>query len=171
MVFTIYGRGGHLVHVTKNPANKLSFPLPKHAPHKIWLSSAMQFQRRRCLKFSHVTYVSKIYLDVKYVKVIPGSSFSQTMTGWGSLMIHTKFRGNRPAGSGEEDFLVVFTIYERGGHLGHGDPVFTNKLSFHISTEAPHKIWLSSAKRFQRRRSLKSVYSPQTGQGQEMTLT
>ena len=34
-------------------------------------------------------------------------------------MIHTKFRGNRPAGSGEEDFLVVFTIYERGGHLGH----------------------------------------------------
>ena len=39
--------------------------------------------------------------------------------GLGSLMIHTKFRGNRPAGSGEEDFLVVFTIYERGGHLGH----------------------------------------------------
>ena len=34
-------------------------------------------------------------------------------------MLHTKFRGNRPAGSGEEDFLVVFTIYGRGGHLGH----------------------------------------------------
>ena len=33
-------------------------------------------------------------------------------------MLHTKFRGNRPAGSGEEDFLRVFTIYERGGHLG-----------------------------------------------------
>ena len=33
-------------------------------------------------------------------------------------MLHTKFRGNRPAGSGE-DFLVVFTIYGRGGHLGH----------------------------------------------------
>ena len=49
----------------QDPANKLSFPLPKDAPHKIWLSSAMQFQRRRCLKFSHVTYVSKIYLDVK----------------------------------------------------------------------------------------------------------
>ena len=26
---------------------------------------------------------------------------------------------NRPAGSREEDFLRVFTIYGRGGHLGH----------------------------------------------------
>ena len=34
-------------------------------------------------------------------------------------MLHTKFRGNRPAGSGEEDFLSVFTIYGHGGHLGH----------------------------------------------------
>ena len=33
-------------------------------------------------------------------------------------MLHTKFRGNRPASSGE-DFLMVFTIYRRGGHLGH----------------------------------------------------
>ena len=34
-------------------------------------------------------------------------------------MLHTKFHENRSAGSGEEDFLVVFIIYERGGHLGH----------------------------------------------------
>ena len=34
-------------------------------------------------------------------------------------MLHTKFLENRPAGSGEEDFLRVFTIYGRGGHLGH----------------------------------------------------
>ena len=34
-------------------------------------------------------------------------------------MLHTKFRENRPAGSGEEDFLRVFTIYGRGSHLGH----------------------------------------------------
>ena len=33
-------------------------------------------------------------------------------------MLHTKFRENRPAGSGE-DFSVVFTISGRGGHLGH----------------------------------------------------
>ena len=36
-------------------------------------------------------------------------------------MLHTKFRENRPAGSGEENFWRVFTIYMygRGGHLGH----------------------------------------------------
>ena len=34
-------------------------------------------------------------------------------------MLHSKFRGNQPAGSGEEDFLRVFTIYGHGGHLGH----------------------------------------------------
>ena len=34
-------------------------------------------------------------------------------------MLHTKFRENRPAGSGEEDLRRFFTIYGRGGHLGH----------------------------------------------------
>ena len=34
-------------------------------------------------------------------------------------MPHTKFHGNWPAGSGKEDFCVVFTIYGRGSHLGH----------------------------------------------------
>ena len=33
-------------------------------------------------------------------------------------MLHTKSQGHRPSGSGE-DFLRVFTIYGRGGHLGH----------------------------------------------------
>ena len=34
-------------------------------------------------------------------------------------MLHTMFRENRAAGSGEEDFLRDFTIYGHGGHLGH----------------------------------------------------
>ena len=34
-------------------------------------------------------------------------------------MLHTKFRENWPAGSGEEDFSRVFTIYGLGSHLGH----------------------------------------------------
>ena len=34
-------------------------------------------------------------------------------------MLHTKFHEKRPTGSGDEDFLRVFTIYGRGGHLGH----------------------------------------------------
>ena len=33
-------------------------------------------------------------------------------------MLHTKFRENRPACTGE-DFGRVFTIYGRGDHLGH----------------------------------------------------
>ena len=34
-------------------------------------------------------------------------------------MLHTKFRGNRSNGSGEEDFKRAFTIYGHGCHLGH----------------------------------------------------
>ena len=34
-------------------------------------------------------------------------------------MLHTKFRGNRPISSGEEDFWKVYIIYGLGGHLGH----------------------------------------------------
>ena len=33
-------------------------------------------------------------------------------------MLHTKFRENQAAGSGE-DVRRVFTIYGHGGHLGH----------------------------------------------------
>ena len=33
-------------------------------------------------------------------------------------MLHTKFRGNWPTGSGE-DFFKVFAIHSHGGHLGH----------------------------------------------------
>ena len=34
-------------------------------------------------------------------------------------MPHAKSQGHRPSGSGEEDFLRVFTKYGRGRHLGH----------------------------------------------------
>ena len=39
-------------------------------------------------------------------------------------MLHTKSQGHRPSGSGEEDFLMVLTIYGRGGHLGHVTKIF-----------------------------------------------
>ena len=45
-------------------------------------------------------------------------------------MLHTKFRGNRPAGFGEEDFLRVFTIYGRGGHLGHVTSIMSSDFHF-----------------------------------------
>ena len=62
-------------------------------------------------------------------------------------MLHTKFRGNRPACSGEEDFLRVFCIYGRGGHLGHVTSIML--INFHLLVlESFHtkfgSEWLSS---------------------------
>ena len=54
-----------------------------------------------------------------------------------SLMLHKKFRENPPTGSGEEDFLSVFTIYGCGGHLGH-----VTRISRSLPMDAPHKISL-----------------------------
>ena len=45
-------------------------------------------------------------------------------------MLHTKFRANRPAGSGVEDFLRVFTIYEHGDHLGHVTSIMLTNFHF-----------------------------------------
>ena len=55
-------------------------------------------------------------------------------------MLHTKFRVNRPAGSGEEDFLVVFTIFGRPSWSC--DPNFAITLSFPLPMDAPHKMSL-----------------------------
>ena len=50
-------------------------------------------------------------------------------------MQHTKFRRNRPFGLGKEEFLRVFTIYGRGGHLGHVTSIMSSDVlvpeSFH----------------------------------------
>ena len=45
-------------------------------------------------------------------------------------MLHTKFHENPHASAGEEDLLVVFTIYVRGGHLGHG--TWISQSNFHL---------------------------------------
>ena len=45
-------------------------------------------------------------------------------------MLHTKIRGNRPTGSGEEDFLRVFTIYGHGGHLSHVTSTMSSDFHF-----------------------------------------
>ena len=46
-------------------------------------------------------------------------------------MLHTKFRGNRPVGSEEEDFLGVLTIYGHRGHLGHVTSIILIYFHFH----------------------------------------
>ena len=45
-------------------------------------------------------------------------------------MLHAKFRGNRPAGSTEEDFRRIFTIYGRVGHLGHVASIMLSDFQF-----------------------------------------
>ena len=45
-------------------------------------------------------------------------------------MLHTKFHGNPPAGSTEEDFQRIFTIYEHGGHLGHVTSIMSSDFHF-----------------------------------------
>ena len=45
-------------------------------------------------------------------------------------MLHTRFRRNLPVGIGEEEFLRVFTIYGRGGHLGHVTSIMSSDFHF-----------------------------------------
>ena len=61
-------------------------------------------------------------------------------------MLHTKFRGNRPAGSGE-DFWRVFTIYGHGGHLCHVTSIMLINFHFLVPESFRTKFgseWLSS---------------------------
>ena len=44
-------------------------------------------------------------------------------------MLHTKFHGNRPAGS-TEDFRRIFTIYGRVGHLGNVTSIMLSDFHF-----------------------------------------
>ena len=53
-------------------------------------------------------------------------------------MLHTKFRGNLPAGSGEENFLKGFTIYGCGGHLGLVTSIMSSDFHF-LVPESIHK--------------------------------
>ena len=45
-------------------------------------------------------------------------------------MLHTKFRGYRAAGSGEEDFKGFFTIYGHGGHLVQVTSIMSSDFHF-----------------------------------------
>ena len=55
-------------------------------------------------------------------------------------MLHPKFRGNRPAGSGEEDFQRVFTMYVHGGHLGHMTSIMSSDFHFRLLESFHTKI-------------------------------
>ena len=56
-------------------------------------------------------------------------------------MLHTKLRGNRPAGYGEEDFKGFYHTWTWRPSWSC-DPDAANKLSSRLPKEAPHKILL-----------------------------
>ena len=47
-------------------------------------------------------------------------------------MLLTKFRGNQPAGSGEEDFWRVFTIYGYGDQISQVTSIISTNFHFHV---------------------------------------
>ena len=62
-------------------------------------------------------------------------------------MLHVKFRGNWPAGSGEDDFFKVSTIYGHGGHLGHVTKIMLTNFHFLVPESFQTKFsseWQSS---------------------------
>ena len=72
-------------------------------------------------------------------------------------MLHTNFQGHRPFGSRENDFFIGFyhTWVWRSSWSCDLDRLI--KHSFTHPMEAPHKIWLQSAKQFLRKRKLKML--------------
>ena len=85
-------------------------------------------------------------------------------------MQQTKFHGNRPVGSGEEEFRRVFTIYGRGGHLGHVTSIISSDFHF-LVPESFHTKFGSDRQCSLRKSSLNFCMYTTLGQGQEMTLT
>ena len=71
-------------------------------------------------------------------------------------MLHTNFQGHRHFGSREEDFLR-FLPYMGIAAILVNDLDHLNNLSFPHPMEAPCEIWLQSAQRFLRKRSLKML--------------
>ena len=64
-------------------------------------------------------------------------------------MLHTKFRGNRPAGSREEDFKG-FLPYMGMAAILIILPASCQQISISLCMKAFIKIWLRSAKKFLR---------------------
>ena len=62
-------------------------------------------------------------------------------------MVHIKFRENRSAGSGEEDFKGI-AIYWRGVHLGHVTSIMSSDFHFFVPESFHVKFDLDRHSRF-----------------------
>ena len=80
-------------------------------------------------------------------------------------MLHTKFRGNRPAGSEKKIFKGLFTIYGHSGNLGHVTSIMSSDIYF-----KDNKYGSNRQSRL-RKSGLKFCMYTTLGQGLEMILT
>ena len=88
------------------PLRQLKFPIFRPKPSKLSVKPYV-------LAFSHSRLCRKIGRHQPLVIIW---AFLVVL---GYPMLPTKFQGHWSIGSGEEDFLKVFTIYGHGGHIGH----------------------------------------------------
>ena len=69
------------------------------------------------------------------------------------MMLHTKFQGHWSIGSGEEDFLIFFTIYGHGSHVGHVTQLICINFHFLFSLKLSYEFWFQIAPLFLRKTS------------------
>ena len=74
--------------------------------------------------------ITRFDLAVKYIKVMPGSSFKQTMMGWSLRCYIPNFVEIGPPVLENKIFEVFFTIYGHGGHLGYVTSILLKKIHF-----------------------------------------
>ena len=85
-------------------------------------------------------------------------------------MLHTRFRGYRPAGSGEEDFQRVFTIYGHGGHHGHVTSIMSsNFISLYMKAFIQSLVQIGTV--VSEKIQFNFYMYTTLGQGQEIALT
>ena len=139
MVFTIYGRGGHLGHVTW--ISRSNFRLPY--PWMLHIKFHFDWPSRFLSGFYHIwAWQPSWSCDLDFAI----SNFRLPYP-W---MLHIKFHFDWPS----RFFKCFYHIWACRPSWSY-DQDIANKITMALPKEVPHKISTRSAKRFQRRRSLK----------------
>ena len=85
-------------------------------------------------------------------------------------MLHTKYHGNQPAGSGEVDFKRVLTIYGHGSHLGQVTSIMSLDFYF-LVPESFHKKMVQIGKVVSEKIRFEFLYVHNLGQRSRYDLT
>ena len=155
-VFTIYGHGGHLgqwtatiLAIFRSPnLRRLHMKFEPHWPRDfrgkvIWISQHFFHTNVWC---PYKCLEKQTWPCRKKIKCQCTTNILATLVDLLSTMICAKIQPQGILGSGEEDFLMVFTIYGYGGHLGQQTMTilaifhFPNLRRLHVKFE---QNWLS----------------------------